>query len=97
MKALPFVAALVLASAATSAIAAEIKDADATKVANCTFVKDVSGSTTGKRGYTRAVMAEAMNDARADAAKAGATDIVWNKVDPMNMTVVSGKAYRCDK
>ena len=98
MKALPFVAALVLASAAApAAFAADVEDADATKVANCAFVKDVSASTTGKRGYTRSVMGEAMNDARADAAKAGATHIVWNKIDPANMTIVSGKAYRCAK
>jgi hypothetical protein len=98
MKALPFIAAFALLSvSAPAAVAAEVEDADAAKVANCTFVKDVSASTTGKKGYTRSVMAAAMSDAREDAAKAGATHIVWNKVNAANVTAVSGKAYRCSK
>ena len=96
MKTLPFVVTLVLMSVSVPvAIAGEVEDADAAKVANCTFVKDVSASTAGKTGYTRSVMGAAMNDARRDAAKAGATHIVWNKIDPANLTMVSGKAYRC--
>ena len=98
MKALPFVATLAFLSvSAPAAVAADVEDADSAKVANCTFVKDVSASTTGRKGYTRSVMGDAMNDARADAAKAGATHIVWNKVNAANVTEVSGKAYRCAK
>lgn len=96
MKTLPFLATLVLMSvSAPAAIAGEVEDADAAKVADCTFVKDVSASTAGRKGYTRVVMAAAMSDAREDAAKAGATHIVWNKMNPANLTTVSGKAYRC--
>jgi hypothetical protein len=72
----------------------DVEDADAAKVAACTFVKEVTGKTQGSK-YTRSALGNAMDEARAEAAKAGATHIVWNKVSSANVSSVSGKAYRC--
>jgi hypothetical protein len=95
MKALSLVLAAIVMSICISANGKSVEDADAAKVANCTFIKDVSAVTPS--GYTRTALGAAMETARAEAAKAGATHIVWNKVDSMNVTSVSGKAYRCGK
>jgi hypothetical protein len=90
------VAAALIAGAAFCANAAHVEDADQDKVAGCTFVKDVSAPTQNGK-YTRAALGTAMEQARADAAKAGATHVVWDKVKSANVSSVSGKAYRCDK
>jgi hypothetical protein len=95
MKALSLVVAVLAMSISISANGKGVQDADAAKVANCTFIKEVSAVTPS--GYTRTALGAAMDDARAQAAKLGATHIVWNKVDSMNVTSVSGKAYRCEK
>jgi hypothetical protein len=95
MKALPLAAVALIASAAYSVDAlAHVEDADAAKVASCTFVKDVSAPTNNGK-YTREALGTAMEQARADAEKAGATHIVWNKIKNANVSSVSGKAYRC--
>ena len=95
MKMLSSVAGiLMLAICMPAASAKDVQDADAAKVANCTFVKDVSAPTQNGK-YTRSALGSAMEDARAEAAKAGATHIVWNKVDSLNVTSVTGKAYKC--
>lgn len=94
MKALSLVVAIAVASHAVAALGAHVEDADAAKVANCTFVKDVEGKTQGAK-YTRAALGNAMDAARTDAEKAGATHIVWNKVKSANVSSVTGKAYRC--
>jgi hypothetical protein len=97
MKALPLAAAVLIAGSAYSADAlAHVEDADAVKVASCTFLKEVSAPTDNGK-YTRAALGTAMENARADAEKAGATHVVWNKVKSANVSSVSGKAYRCDK
>ena len=97
MKALFLATAALLASGAYSSdTLARVDDADAAKVADCTFVKDVSAPTQNGK-YTRAALGTAMEQARADAEKAGATHIVWNKVRSANVTSVSGKAYHCGK
>lgn len=97
MKILPLVVAAALMSGfVSSANAGDVADADAAKVANCTFLKDVSAPTsTGK--HTREALGAAMEQARDDAAKAGATHIVWNKIVGHDVSNVSGKAYRCSK
>jgi hypothetical protein len=95
MKALPLAAVALIACAAYSVDAlARVEDADAAKVASCTFVKDVSAPTNNGK-YTREALGAAMEQARADAEKAGATHIVWNKIKNANVSSVSGKAYRC--
>lgn len=95
MKPVYFAVAVLLASGAYSSRAlAHVEDADAAKVASCTFVKDVSAPT--KKGkHTREALGNAMEQARADAEKAGATHVVWNKVTGSNVSSVGGKAYRC--
>ena len=97
MKALHFAAAALIACSAYSADAlAHVEDADAAKVASCTFVKDVSAPTSNGK-YTREALGTAMEQARADAEKAGATHIVWNKIKNANVSSVGGKAYHCGK
>jgi hypothetical protein len=85
-----------LCCAASSARAHEVRDAKAEDVANCTFVADVSAPTTNRK-YTRSALGTAMENARMDAHKAGATDIVWDKVTSATVTSVTGKAYKCAK
>ena len=97
MKPLYLAAAVLIACGAHSSDAlAHVDDADAAKVASCTFVKDVSAPT-DKGKYTRSAMGAAMEKARAEAEQAGATHIVWNKVKSADVSSVSGKAYRCGK
>jgi hypothetical protein len=75
---------------------ARVEDADQQSVAECTFVKDVSAPTQNGR-YTRAAIGAAMEQARDQAAKAGATHVVWEKIHGANVSTVAGKAYRCDR
>ena len=95
MKALCLVAVALIAGGTYSAAAvAHVDDADKAKVAGCTFVEDVSAPTQNGK-HTRAALGTAMEQARTDAGKAGATHIVWDKVRNANVSSVSGKAYRC--
>ena len=87
-------AALNAGMALSSDVLARVDDADAAKVAACTFVKDVSAPTKNGK-HTREALGTAMEVARADAEKAGATHIVWNKIRNADVSSVSGKAYRC--
>ena len=97
MKAHPLATVVLIACGAYSASAlAHVEDTDAAKVASCTFVKDVSAPT-DKGKYTREALGTAMEKARSDADKAGATHIVWNKIKGANVSNVSGKAYHCGK
>ena len=91
-----FTVALIACSAYSVDELAHVEDADAAKVASCTFVKDVSAPTNNGK-YTREALGSAMEQARADAEKAGATHIVWNKIKNANVSSVSGKAYHCGK
>lgn len=97
MNLFPLVAAVALvAGSVSTAQAGGVEDADAAKVAHCTFIKDVSAPTsTGK--HTREALGAAMERARDHAAKAGATHIVWNKIVGSDVSSVGGKAYRCPK
>jgi hypothetical protein len=97
MKVLHLAAAVVIAGGTCSIEAlARVDDADAAKVASCTFVKDISAPTNNGK-HTREALGTAMEQARADAEKAGATHIVWNKIKGSNVSSVSGKAYHCGK
>jgi hypothetical protein len=73
---------------------AHVEDADAAKVASCTFLKDVSAPTQ-KGKHTREALGAAMEQVRSDAEKAGATHIVWSKIKGADVSSVGGKAYRC--
>ena len=96
MKVLALAAATALLSGCLPPVkgADRVADADQAKVVNCSFIKDVKGNSNG-RGGTRAGIGKAMDEAREDAAKAGATNIVWDKITSPDIATVSGKAYRC--
>jgi len=97
MKILTLGAVMLIAGGAFSLDAlAHVEDADAAKVASCAFVKDVSAPTTNGQ-HTREALGTAMEQARADAEKAGATHVVWNKIRNADVSSVSGKAYKCGK
>jgi hypothetical protein len=98
MKLLAPAVALVLVSGCASDVKSGggVVDADAAKVAHCTFVKEVGGSTMA-RGGTKSAIGAGMNEAREEAAKAGATDIVWDSITSPDIATVHGKAYRCGK
>jgi len=97
MKILTLGAVMLIGGGAFSLDAlAHVEDADAAKVASCAFVKDVSAPTTNGQ-HTREALGTAMEQARADAEKAGATHIVWNKIRNADVSSVSGKAYKCGK
>ena len=99
MKAFHFAAALAFGAAIvfSASACAGVDDADEAKVASCTFVKDISVPTT-KGKHTREALGAAMEKARDEAGKAGATHIVWNKVKAgADVSSVSGKAYNCAK
>jgi len=96
MKALSQVTSLSIFLCASSAAAAD-KAMDATEadVSKCTFVQDVNGrSVFGERLKEQGVI-HAKEEARAVAAKAGATHVVWGKITQVDVTIVEGKAYRC--
>jgi len=101
MKLLALAAAMILVSGCTAAVksAEGIADATPAKVANCAFVKDVSGSSVfgGQQGLSAEGIAKAKEQAREQAAAAGATDVVWGDVSSPNISSVTGKAYRCGK
>ena len=97
MKMLALAVAMVLISGCAQAAVKtgeRVTDADAAKVANCTFLKEVGGSTMA-RGGTKSAIGQGMNEAREEAAKAGATDIVWDQITSPNIATIHGKAYRC--
>ncbi|HEV7489369.1 MAG TPA: hypothetical protein VGO25_01095 [Rhodanobacteraceae bacterium] len=72
-----------------------IVDADAAQVAHCTFVQDVDGRSVFGERLAQAGVSKAKEDARNQAAKAGATHVVWGKVSSTDVTTVAGKAYLC--
>lgn len=76
---------------------AAVRDATAEEVAKCRFLRNVEHSTADEGKYTTAAIGAAMTAARLEAEHAGATDVVWDKVDPNNVQVVTGKAYQCKK
>jgi hypothetical protein len=77
--------------------ASKIADATEAQVATCTFVQDVSGRSVFGERLKEQGLTKAKEDARAQAAKAGATSIVWGEITQSDATSVAGKAYRCPK
>ena len=75
----------------------KVADADEAQVASCTFVKDVAGRSVFGERLKEQGLTQAKDEARAGAAKAGATHIVWGQVTQVDVTTVAGKAYRCPK
>jgi hypothetical protein len=96
MKATMFIVTMLLCAASSASAAPVVKDADADAVAKCTFLQDVQGrNALGERLKEQAVK-NAKEEARAKAAKAGATHIVWGNVSSTDITTIDAKAYRCD-
>jgi hypothetical protein len=78
-----------------------IVDADEAGVADCTFVRQVDGTSMyGGPGGTNRGLSIARERARRLAEEAGATHVVWSTethaVNAFNATIASGRAYRCD-
>jgi hypothetical protein len=76
--------------------AAKVADADEASVAGCGFVGQVKGYS-GRGNLAASIGTEnARNEARKQAAKLGATDIVWKRVSVSYSPYVSGVAYDCN-
>jgi hypothetical protein len=86
---------IALLGAAMPARAAKIVDADEAVVAHCTFLKDVDGRSVFGERLKGPAVEKAKEDARGEAAKLGATHIVWGKPNSTDVTTITGKAYRC--
>jgi ABC-type Zn uptake system ZnuABC Zn-binding protein ZnuA len=72
-----------------------VADADEAQVATCTYLQDVDGRSVFGERLKEQGLVKAKEDARAHAAKARATHVVWGKVSSTDVTTVVGKAYRC--
>ena len=89
--------ALLAGCAATlSDRAAKVADTDHASVAGCGFVGQVQGSSGWGNLAASTGMEYARNEARKEAAKLGATDIVWKPVSVGHSPYVSGVAYDCN-
>ena len=92
-----FFACLFLLASCSSSPKFAIFDADENTVKSCLFVESVSG-TSGVGGlFASQGVANAKNEARSQAADAGATHIVWSSVSGGMTASVSGNAYKCSK
>jgi hypothetical protein len=87
-----------LAGCATmlSARAAKIADTDEVSLIGCEFVGQVKGFSGRGNLEASTGMEKARNEARENAAKLGATDIVWRSVSVGYSPYVSGTAYVCN-
>jgi hypothetical protein len=74
---------------------AKIADVDEAAVARCTFLQDVDGRSVFGERLKGPAVEKAKEDARGEAAKLGATHIVWGKPNSTDVTTISGKAYHC--
>jgi len=75
--------------------AAMIKDADMKMIENCQFLGDFDGSSGWGGVATSVGISNAKNSVREQAAKMGATHIVWYGSVGGMIPSVSGKAYLC--
>lgn len=80
---------------APSAAAVSVKDADPSTVATCKYVGDVQGSSGWGNLAASTGMENAKNEARENAAKLGATHVVWSNIAGGSSPYVSAKAYKC--
>lgn len=89
-------AIIMVLAVGTTAAAGDIRDADDHMVQNCEYLQDVQGkSGWGGAFGTGAGINGAKKSARKQAAKLGATHIVWGQITPSGMTYIQGRAYRC--
>ena len=80
---------------APSAAAARVQEADAQLVASCKYLGEVQGSSGWGNLAASAGMENAKSEARDNAAKLGATHVVWNSITAGFSPYVSAKAYKC--
>jgi len=87
-----------LAGCATmlSVRAAKIADADEASVAGCEFVGQVKGSSGWGTLAASTGMEKARSEAMENAAKLGATDIVWRSASVGYSPYMIGTAYDCN-
>jgi len=79
-----------------TAAAAKVKDADEGKVANCTYLGEVSGTSDSSFVMASGTSVEnAKSDAAEKAASMGATHIVWGTFSGGRYTTIPGQAYKC--
>ncbi len=100
-----FIGSLILSSVTTTLLAScavapspaasRVQEADAQMVASCKYVGEVQGSSGWGNLAASAGMENAKNEARENAARLGATHILWNNITGGYSPFVSGKAYRC--
>jgi len=87
---------LTACAAAPSREALTVHDADAALVSHCKFVGDVTGTSAQLALGSANRIESAKDDARTQAAKLGATDVVWTPVQlHLGTFVANGSAYRC--
>ena len=88
-----FALGLLLVGCAT--VPTGIADADESRVAGCRYLGDVTG-TSGWGGVAAGPgMDNARNDARAQAARLGATHVVWQAITGGYGSSAHGRAYAC--
>jgi hypothetical protein len=102
MKHRPFTAILIaIAFSATvgcsvlTPAAKRIRDADDRIVASCTFLGEFTGSSIWNGLAASQGIEDGRNSVRNDAARRGATHIVWSSHASGTLTTVSGRAYDC--
>ena len=86
---------IALLGAASPVHAEKIVDATEAEVAQCVFLKEVDGRSVFGERLKGPAVEKAREDARGEAAKLGATHIVWGKPNSTDVTTITGKAYRC--
>lgn len=80
---------------APSAAAGRVQEADTQMVASCKYLGEVQGSSGWGNLAASAGMENSKNEARENAAKLGATHVVWNQVSGGYAPYATGKAYKC--
>jgi hypothetical protein len=93
-----FAAATLMMLTIGCASAPEMKEADKKMVEGCTFVGHVSGNSLLGGLVQKKARQHAKEQAMRDAAKSGATHIVWTSVNSTySGASADGDAYRCPK
>jgi hypothetical protein len=90
-----FIAGLTACATTPTAAAAKVADADESMVTGCRFLGEVQGSSGWGNLAASAGMENAKNEARENAAKLSATDIVWRSISGGYSPYVNGRAYLC--
>jgi hypothetical protein len=78
-----------------SPAASKVKDADESMVVGCSYLGDVHGSSALDGDFFQTGMQNARTDAVEEAAKKGASHVVWNSSAGGRRPFVGGRAYRC--